>query len=130
MTPTFDEVHEMVASYMECAMWSSHDNATPDGGEPIDANYDEDDWTAESVAAAVAACAEFIQMAWPDIREAVEVHRASWEQIGHDLWLTRNHHGAGFWDRGWDAPGDRLTEHADSMGEAYLGVEDGRVYHE
>lgn len=21
------------------------------------------------------------------------------EQLGHDLWLTRNHHGAGFWDR-------------------------------
>ncbi len=21
------------------------------------------------------------------------------EQIGHDLWLTRNGHGAGFWDR-------------------------------
>jgi hypothetical protein len=20
-------------------------------------------------------------------------------QLGHDLWLTRNHHGAGFWDR-------------------------------
>lgn len=22
-----------------------------------------------------------------------------WEQIGHDLWLTRNGQGAGFWDR-------------------------------
>lgn len=21
------------------------------------------------------------------------------EQLGHDLWLTRNHHGTGFWDR-------------------------------
>ena len=24
------------------------------------------------------------------------------EQLGHDLWLTRNGHGAGFWDRGHD----------------------------
>lgn len=33
------------------------------------------------------------------------------EQAGHDFWLTRNGHGAGFWDRG--LPGDlgkRLTQ--------------------
>jgi len=31
------------------------------------------------------------------------------EQIGHDLWLTRGGHGAGFWDRGLPN-GDKLTE--------------------
>ena len=24
------------------------------------------------------------------------------ERIGHDFWLTRNGHGAGFWDGDWD----------------------------
>jgi hypothetical protein len=32
------------------------------------------------------------------------------EQIGHDFWLTRNGHGAGFWDRGLGVVGDKLTE--------------------
>ena len=32
------------------------------------------------------------------------------EQIGHDFWLTRNGHGAGFWDRGLGEVGDKLTK--------------------
>jgi hypothetical protein len=31
------------------------------------------------------------------------------EQIGHDFWLTRNGHGAGFWDRGLGEIGIKLT---------------------
>lgn len=31
-------------------------------------------------------------------------------QIGHDFWLTRNGHGAGFWDRGLGKIGDELTK--------------------
>lgn len=35
----------------------------------------------------------------------------------HDYWLTRNHHGAGFWDRGLGDLGDRLTFAAQSDSE-------------
>jgi hypothetical protein len=51
------------------------------------------------------------------------------EQIGHDIWLTRNHHGAGFWDRGLGDLGDKLTEIAHSLGgsDAYVG-DDGKVH--
>lgn len=31
------------------------------------------------------------------------------EQIGHDFWLTRNGHGAGFWDRDLGEIGEKLT---------------------
>jgi len=31
-------------------------------------------------------------------------------QAGHDFWLTRNGHGAGFWDGDWPETGDALTE--------------------
>ncbi len=31
-------------------------------------------------------------------------------QLGHDFWLTRNHHGVGFWDRDLGELGDKLTE--------------------
>lgn len=37
-------------------------------------------------------------------------------QIGHDFILTRNGHGTGFWDRGLDEIGDRLTKWAKTFG--------------
>lgn len=54
------------------------------------------------------------------------------ESMAHDLWLTRNGHGSGFWDRPekWGVEGaDTLTRCAKSMGtrDTYLG-DDGLVY--
>ena len=51
-------------------------------------------------------------------------------QGGHDFWLTRNSHGAGFWDGDWPEPyATQLTEAAKEFGEfnLYLG-DDGRIY--
>ena len=31
------------------------------------------------------------------------------ERIGHDFWLTRNGHGAGFWDGDWDEDFEKLA---------------------
>lgn len=48
-----------------------------------------------------------------------------WEGHGHDFALTRNSHGAGFWDRGYGEIGDRLTEAAQAYGEhSVLTTED------
>ena len=44
-------------------------------------------------------------------------------QAGHDFALTRNRHGAGFWDRGIDQ-GDELTAMAQSEGSATIYVGD------
>lgn len=46
------------------------------------------------------------------------------EQCGHDLWLTRQGHGAGFWDRSAETYGNaenrqKLTEYAEKVGEFY-----------
>jgi len=48
---------------------------------------------------------------------------------GHDLWLTRNLHGAGYWDRGTGDVGNRLTAAAEKFGEydLYIG-DDGKIY--
>ena len=50
-------------------------------------------------------------------------------QAGHDFWLTRNHHGAGFWDRGIGEAGDTLTKRAQEYGgrDLYFG-DDGLIY--
>ena len=60
-----------------------------------------------------------------------------YERLGHDFWLTRNGHGAGFWDRhwktdrqGWDLDmGDRLTTLANSYGTCDLCIgDDGKIH--
>ena len=50
------------------------------------------------------------------------------EQAGHDFTLTRNGHGAGFWDRGLGAVGERLTENAKSFGSTYIDVFSGKIF--
>jgi len=51
-------------------------------------------------------------------------------QNGHDLWLTRNRHGSGYFDRGYpDEIGDALTAASHALGECdlYEG-DDGQLY--
>tara|TARA_R110002124_G_scaffold93519_1_gene237167 strand:+ start:54 stop:404 length:351 start_codon:yes stop_codon:yes gene_type:complete len=52
------------------------------------------------------------------------------EQAGHDFWLTRNGHGAGFWDGDWAEPmATDLTTISEAFGvvDTYLG-DDGLIY--
>jgi hypothetical protein len=46
------------------------------------------------------------------------------EQAGHDLWLTSNGHGAGYWDRGLGDIGDKLTKAAKENGSVDLYLSD------
>jgi len=49
---------------------------------------------------------------------------------GHDYWLTRNGHGAGFWDGDWPEPyAAQLDDSAHAYGtvELYVG-DDGKIY--
>ena len=54
-----------------------------------------------------------------------------WRMFGHDFWLTRNEHGAGFWDKPelYGDDGDRLSDIATSMGgkDLYVG-DDGKLH--
>lgn len=61
------------------------------------------------------------------LEENIELLRATgqfdFSQHGHDFALTRNHHGAGFWDRGYSQEvGDALTEASHAYGEAQVYV--------
>ena len=51
------------------------------------------------------------------------------DDIGHDLWLTRNGHGAGFWDGDYPEAGKELDKIASKMGgkDIYVG-DDGKLY--
>lgn len=71
---------------------------------------------------------DFLTACYDDLRRIAGAELALWEQHGGDFALTRNRHGAGFWDRGYGEVGDRLTEAAHAFGEAWLIVtDDGEV---
>ena len=113
------------SSYIECALWSSTDNADDSGGEPLDANYGEDDIAPEALKALR-----------DEARDFYDANVATWDaieyddsQAGHDFWLTRNGHGAGFWDRGIGEVGEVLTKASKVYGscDIYVG-DDGKLY--
>lgn len=121
------EMTAMYAAYVECALWSTHDWPGDDGDpEPFDSWADESDLADATREAMKADCEAFARdhYCFDDVRE-----RWTPEQFGHDFWLTRNGHGAGFWDRGHGEIGRRLTDAAKVYGEVdlYTG-DDGKVY--
>lgn len=121
----------MIAAYIECAIWSSSDNVDDSGGEPLDANYDASDLSPDARVTMEADCKSFYED--PSNADAL----ALWDdsQAGHDFWLTRNGHGAGFWDRycgdtDESRAGDLLTKASKPYGEVdlYIG-DDGLIHH-
>ena len=121
----------MIAAYIDCALWSSNDNSDPEtGGEPLDRNYDASDLTPDARATMEADCASF----YSDPSNAPYLELWDDSQAGHDFWLTRNRHGAGFWDRYFDggeleAAGDALTRASKPYGEVDLYVGDDNLIH-
>lgn len=53
----------------------------------------------------------------------------SWDSFGIDFWLSRNGHGAGFFDRGLNDVGEKLQAAANTFGssEVYAG-DDSKIY--
>ena len=111
--------------YLDCALWSSVEMTEDGNGEPLDESYDADDIAPEALVEMRADVEAFVADNTDDLALAGQ----SDEQIGHDFWLTRNHHGAGFWDRGLGPVGDRLTKAAHVYGEVDLYVgDDDQLY--
>jgi hypothetical protein len=112
-------IEKILDHYAICALWSS----TDDDGDPLD-HYDIEDIDPDTLEAMRADVAEFVETN----KELLLSSGQSDEQIGHDFWLTRNHHGAGFWDRGLGDIGEELTKACHVYGDVYLYVSDnGKV---
>ena len=121
MTMTENSLDQMIDAYITCALWSS----VVDEGMPLGDSFTADDLTPDALARIQDDCRTFyIKTSSRYIFDAETP-----DQMGHDLWLTRNGHGAGFWDRGLGEVGERLSDLARSMGEQSLEVgDDGRIW--
>ena len=122
--------NEFILGYVTCAIWAS----IGDDEQPLDEKYDGDDIAPETRKAMEKDCEKFIaenEAALGDYAEIIGSHPeyTESEKAGHDFWLTRNAHGAGFWDRGIGETGDTLTKASEGFGgvDLYVG-DDGKLY--
>lgn len=116
---------DFTRAYIEAALWSSTDNSDPSGGDPLDLNYDVGDLTSAALDRAIKDSKSFQKDNAKLLAQAGDE-----AQNGHDFWLTRNRHGAGFWDRGYGEVGDKLTEAAHAYGSVDLVVSGGKIHYE
>jgi hypothetical protein len=114
-------------AYIEAALWASNDESDEKGGEPLDANYGISDIGPGTLAEMIDDCKRFQEENAADIAAGPDgPDYTRYERAGQDFLLTRNHHGAGFWDGDWpEEVGERLTAASHAYGEVNLYVGDG-----
>lgn len=126
----YQQFDKFLTGYTTALFWSSTDERD---GETV--NLDDYLSSTQADDHCRAACRAFFDEHYADLELAADTYPArhehgGWALAGHDFALTRNSHGAGYWDG--DLPeelGARLTEAAHRVGECwpYLG-DDGLIY--
>jgi len=134
MSRTIDRTRldDFTLAYLKCALWAETDNADDSGGTPLDQNYDLRAFDEEALAQAIEDCRRFQEENAADLALYNHPYWSATKLGGHDFWLTRNGHGAGFWDRTDCLPKearDRLSTAASKWGECSITVGDnGNLY--
>jgi hypothetical protein len=123
-----DDLNQILRGYLVAALWTEEDNLKSQMGSDEDEFDDEDEDESEldklvrvasefnrkdfsgfvienidndSKIQAYMDIKSFLNMAGTEaVREAVQEN--GFERLGHDIWLTRNHHGAGFFDHSYE----------------------------
>lgn len=117
----YHDIDDILKAYFECALWTEEDNQ-----EINEKDLNIHDITDESKQEAREQIEWFVETAGDALNDIKD------DSIGNDLWLTRNGHGAGFWDRKYDEDvRELLTFLCYNLGEAYIEVDDNdkiRIY--
>ena len=114
--PQPEDIDDFTQAYIECALWLVDDKHEFRGKQQCDI-------AEETLAEMVADCKKF--QAENDLTDY------PLKNAGHDLFLTRQHAGCGFWenDFGTEEQCKKLTDAAHTFGEVNLYVgDDGKIY--
>ena len=120
-------VSDMVNGYLDAQLWAGLLYPDDENEEPQP--YDDAGFTSDDIAV------DYVNSVREELEAFVSAHplavRLYLNQrvldagqgsvssyFGHDFYLTREHHGAGFWDRGLGHLGDYLTRLCQEYGEA------------
>ena len=151
-----EDINEILKGYIDCALWTEEERLKQENetySEDEDEDYNDmseidkivnvqlkldsksfDNFTSEDIDVnskieAYNDIKKFIQSSGDKaIEEAISENGL--DSLGMDIWLTRNRHGAGFFDRGYKNQ-DILEKSALDLGEKYLVIgDDGLLYFE
>ena len=124
-SPIEHDVDEILTSYFEAALWTDEDRLAEEVGDDKAKSFTIFDFSDETKAKAKEEIEQFMQKAGQYLTNVTD------DMIGHDFWLTRNHHGAGFWDRkeiGYEI-GDKISEICHEFRELMVVVgDDEKLY--
>jgi len=145
-------LNEILKGYIEAALWTEEERLMDDVAPTDDENdyYDEENETSDeikflrimkeknqrkpiesfgrediepdSLIKAYQDIKEFIRLAGDEAVNEAIVDKG-YEQLGHDIWLTRNGHGAGFFDHSYDNE-QKLMDAAHALKEVDLYIND------
>jgi len=124
----FLELSELLHAYLTTAVWTDQESLEEDSkdGKIGDFSLEMFQKSADDCLAFYTKARDMIVAVWNEVRCGPDFGPLG--RTGHDLWLTRNGHGCGFWDGDWPDPeGDKLTELSKELGEVWIYVGDDNL---
>lgn len=108
----------MTEAYLDTLIWTT---SLDDGKTQMEDTYDIHDVSNEAFDSAQQTCADFIELVWEHVEGSKTLEA---EFMGHNLALSQNGHGTGFWDSDLGDMGDALHKFAKTFDEQSLYVSD------
>lgn len=119
MKKQISSILPILESYIMAALWSSLDERNM---QPLDELY----WADDLPQSTIDIMADELGRFMAEASQYLQPHQ--YRNAATDFWLTRNGHGAGFWDGDWLEHGDKLDAIARKFRECYLYAERGWIY--
>lgn len=124
--PATIEESTFLGGYLGAAEWTIHDiEDDPEAG--IDRKRI-NCWARVAIKEAERDCQDFMEANAADLEIYYDESGRNESSAGHDFWLSRNGHGAGFFDRGNHECFDRLQDAARHAGSRDVYLHRGRLY--
>jgi hypothetical protein len=150
-----EEINKILNGYIEAALWTEEERLNDEAGkmnDNLDSGWNDESNESEdeirfmkimrdnyskksfdsfsrehidpnSLIKAYTDIKQFLKLAGDSVNEAIEEN--GYERLGMDIWLTRNGHGAGFFDHSYDPENEkRLMDAGKLLGEVYLYIND------
>ena len=96
--------------YLGTALWSSSYLDENDEMQDMDREFSIDDFAQDAIELATKDCEKFIGLV--PTKFLIDLDDDEITQIAHDFWLTRNGHGAGFWDGDYEPETEKVLMEA------------------
>jgi hypothetical protein len=117
-------IDKILLGYLEAALWTEEETILEETGVQIDIDM-VTDATKDNIKKDIE---KFISLAGETaINEVIDTNGEDY--LGHDILLTRNRHGAGFFDRGYENE-KVLEDAAHELGEIHIFYQDGEILFE